>query len=98
MSFISFTEEEVANAPKLEPSLEGLLPSANVLPQIISAFSVQQIINLMVRLDSTEDGFMKTCKQAFGIDTELPDFAHKREWAKLNMVWHQAKRSPTRTR
>ena len=70
----------MVNAPKLEPSLEGLLLSANVLPQIISAFSVQQItsINLMVRLDSTEDGFMKTCKQAFGIDTELPDFAHKR--------------------
>ena len=92
MSFISFTAEEVANAPKLEPSLEGLLLSANVLPQITSAFSVQQItsINLMVRLDSTEECFMK---QVFGIDTESNDFAHKREWAKLNMVWQQAKLS-----
>ena len=81
MSFISFTAEEVANAPKLEPSLEGLLLSANVKPQIIDAFRVQEVtsVNLMVALDSTEEGFMKTCKQAFGIDTETGDFAHKRE-------------------
>ena len=93
MSFISFTDEEIANAPKLEPSLEGLLLSANVKPQIIDAFRVQEItsVNLMVALDSTEEGFMKTCKQAFGIDTEAGDFAHKREWAKLNMVWKQAR-------
>ena len=93
MSFISFTVEEIANAPKLEPSLEGLLLSANVKPQIIDAFRVQEItsVNLMVALDSTEEGFMKTCKQAFEIDTEAGDFAHKREWAKLNMVWKQAR-------
>ena len=93
MSFISFTDEEIANAPKLEPSLEGLLLSANVKPQIIDAFRVQEItsVNLMVALDSTEEGFMKTCKQAFGIDTEAGDFGHKREWAKLNMVWKQAR-------
>ena len=77
MSFISFTVEEIANAPKLEPSLEGLLLSANVKPQIIDAFRVQEItsINLMVALDSTEEGFMKTCKQAFGIDTEAGDLS-----------------------
>ena len=92
-SFISFTDEQIANAPKLEPSLEGLLLSANVKPQIIDAFRVQEItsVNLMVALDSTEEGFMKTCKQAFEIDTEAGDFAHKREWAKLNMVWKQAR-------
>ena len=81
MSFISFTAEEVANAPRLEPSLEGLLLSANVKPQIIDAFRVQEVtsVNLMVALDSTEEVFMKTCKQAFGIDTETGDFGHKRE-------------------
>ena len=90
--FISFTAEEVANAPRLEPSLEGLLLSANVKPQIIDAFRVQGVtsVNLTVALDSTEEGFMKMCKQAFGIDTETGDFAHKREWAKLHMVWKQA--------
>ena len=74
MSFISFTAEEVANAPKLEPSLEGLLLSANVKPpQIIDAFRVQEVtsVSLMVALDSTEEGFMKTCKQAFGIEGEV---------------------------
>ena len=93
VSFTSFTAEEVANAPRLEPSLEGLLLSANVKPQIIDAFRVQEVtsVNLMVALDSTEEGFMKTCKQAFGIDTETGDFAHKREWAKLHMVWKQAR-------
>ena len=94
LSFISFTAEEVANAPRLEPSLEGLLLSAaNVKPQIIDAFRVQEVtsVNLMVALDSTEEGFMKTCKQAFGIDTETGDFAHKREWAKLHMVRKQAR-------
>ena len=48
-------------------------------------------INLMVALDSTAGGFMKSCKQAFGIDTEAGDSAHKREWAKLNTVWKRAK-------
>ena len=54
---------------------------------------VQEIscIDLMVALDSTEEGFMKPCKQAFGTDTETDDFAHKREWAKLNMVWKPAR-------
>ena len=76
MSFISFTAEEIANAPKLEPSLEGLLLSANVKPQIIDAFRVQEVtsVNLMVALDSTEEGCMKMCKQAFGIDTEAGYF------------------------
>ena len=41
MSFISFRAEESANAPKLEPALEGLLLSANVKQQIIYAFRVQ---------------------------------------------------------
>ena len=55
-------EEKIANAPKLEPSLEGLLLSSNVKSQIIDAFRVQEVtsINLMVALDSTEEGFMKT--------------------------------------
>ena len=93
MSIISFTAEEIVNAPKLEPALEGLLLSANVKQQIIYAFRVQEItsINLMVALDSTEEGFMATSKQAFGIDTKSEDFAHKRERAKLNMVWKQAR-------
>ena len=56
-------------------------------------FRVQDItsINLMVALDSTEEGFMKTCTQVFGIDKETDDIAHKRAWAKLHMVWKQAK-------
>ena len=93
MSFISFTAEEIANAPKLEPALEGLLLSANAKQQMICAFRVQEITstNLMVALDSTEEGFMATCKQAFGIDTKSEEFAHKREWAKLNMVWKQTR-------
>ena len=76
MSFISFTAEEIANAPKLELALEGLLLSANMKQQIIYAFRVQEItsINLVVALDSTEEGFMATCKQAFGIDTKSEDF------------------------
>ena len=82
MSFISFTAEEIANAPKLEPALEGLLLSANVKQQMIYAFRVQTSINLMVALDSTEEGVMATCKQAFGIDTKSEEFAHKRGMGK----------------
>ena len=46
MSFISFTAEEIANAPKLEQALEGLLLSANVKQQIIYAFRVQEITSI----------------------------------------------------
>ena len=62
---------------KLEPSLEGLLLSANVKPQIIGAIRVQEFtsIDLMVAL-------MKTCKQAFGIDTEAGDFAPQERMGK----------------
>ena len=51
----SSASQEVANAPRLEPSLAGLLLSANVKPQIIDAFRVQEVtsVNLMVALDST---------------------------------------------
>ena len=40
--------------------------------------SVLARVNVMVAFDSTEEGFVKTCKQAFGIDTETYDFAHER--------------------
>ena len=88
MSIISFTAEEIASAPKLEPALEG----ANVKQQIIYAFRIHEItsINLMVALDSTEEGFMATCKQAFGIDTKSEDFAHK--WNGQSSTWCGSRR------
>ena len=51
----SVTAEEIANAPKLGPSLEGLLLSAKT--QIIDAFRLQEVtsISLMVALPQKKD-------------------------------------------
>ena len=94
-STVKFTALEIANAPDLEPALEGLLRSNEVHEDIITAFRVQQIKTraLITALDSTEEGFKSTCKEAFGVDTEENGGGcpHKREWAKLNTAWAQAK-------
>ena len=95
VSTVKFTAQEIASAPNLEPALEGLLRSNEVHEDIIIAFRVQQIKTraLFTALDSTEEGFKSTCKEAFGVNTEEKGggFPHKREWAKLNTAWAQAK-------
>ena len=50
----------------------------------------------MVALDSTEEGFMRTCKQAVGIDTETHDVADKKE--RMDKLQHEPRRRSDETR
>ena len=64
MSSISFTAEEIASTPKLETSLDGLLFSAKVKPQIIFAFRVQEITSIEDYVIVTQPrGFTTSCLQ-----------------------------------
>ena len=72
--FIEFTPEEMANAPPLEPGLEGLLRSQNLHEEVIMAFRVNEVLSrsVFVALDTTIEGLSKTA-ETFGIKTLLPE-------------------------
>ena len=52
--FIEFTPEEMANAPPLEPGLEGLMRSQNLHEEVIMAFRVNEVLSrsVFVALDT----------------------------------------------
>ena len=90
--FIEFTPEEMANAPPLEPGLEGLLRSQNLHEEVIMAFRVNEVLSrsVFVALDTTIEGLSKTA-ETFGINVASGEFVHKREMAKLISAWQQGK-------
>ena len=63
ISFIKPTAKEIAIALRLQPALEGLLLSAGIREDIITAFRVQKITDseFVTALDSTDERFKVTC-------------------------------------
>ena len=90
--FIEFSAEEIANAPQLEPALEGLLRSQNLHEEVITAFRCNEIVSraVFVSLDTSIEGLTKTA-ETFGIKVSSGEFIHKREMAKLIAAWQQGK-------
>ena len=86
VSTVKFTAEEIASAPNLEPALEGLLRSNEVHEDIITAFRSN-------RSNTDRGRFQEHVQGSIRVNTEEKGggFPHKREWAKLNTVWAQAK-------
>ena len=92
VSTITFTDEIKAKFQPLEPAFENLLRSTNVHEDVLNALRMEEILDreMFISLDSTEEGFEKSAKEAFGVDPDK-SFAHKKELAKLKKVWNQAK-------
>ena len=90
--FIEFTAEEVENASQLEPALEGLLRSQNLLEEIIMAYRCNEVLSrsVFVTLNTSMEGLTKTAA-TFGAKVESVEFIHKRGMAKLISAWQQDK-------
>ena len=87
-----FTEADRLNARALEPAFESMLRQAEVCEDVIMALRLQDIHTrqLLAALNSSEEGFRDTCKEAFHIDPSL-GFKHKRELGRLLTVWNAAR-------
>ena len=95
----TFSEDEQAAAPQLEPSLESLFRSRGVHEKVIMACRCQDVLTrrFFVALDSTEEGLKDAAREAFGIDVSR-GFPHKREFAKLSAIGHKSKEVDAVTR
>ena len=96
LKFVSkstFTPEDIAVAPELEPALESLLRSLKVRDSVTTAMRVNEILDHSVLSDLAQDeAKMRKCAAAFGIDqSEDAEFRHRRKMAKLLRAWRQAK-------
>ena len=91
-SIVTFTDEQRASAPDMEPAFENLLRNLSVDESIITALQVNMIADreTFVGLVDTEAGFMKNAPD-FGIDLENGGVAHKREMSRLITAWKHAR-------
>ena len=89
----TFTPEDLAAAPELEPALESLLRSLEVHDSVIEAMRINEILDRAIFSDLAQDeGKMRKCAAAFGIDqSDDADFPHQREMAKLLGAWRTAR-------
>ena len=85
----TFTPEEIAASPALEPALESLLHSLKVHESAITSIRVNEISDRAAFADLAQDEEkMRKCAAAFGIDqSDQADFPHEREMAKLLGAW-----------
>ena len=81
-------EQQVADAAPLDRPFEILLREDNLNEQIMLAFRVQAVLDrgLFIALDSSEESFQETAKEAFDI-APTKGFAHKSEMAQVVKAW-----------
>ena len=91
-STLTFTEDQLATAPDLEPAFENLLRTLNVDESLIKALRINMITDreTFIGLDDTEAGF-KSIGPDLGIDLTNGGLAHKREMSRLISAWKQAR-------
>ena len=92
--FCTFTAEQQATAPHLDPSLEAVLRSHGVHDEVIMNFRCNDVLSqaFFVALDSSEEGLRSMSKDAFGIDLSSEGgFIHKREMAKVIASWKESR-------
>ena len=91
--FLTFTSEQIAASPPLDPVFEHMLRSSFVHENVITAIRVQKIRNAatFAAMDSTAEDLKETCKEAFGIDPSKYGISHKVEWANVHNAWLASK-------
>ena len=85
----TFTPEEIAASPHLEPALESLPRSMKVNDSVITSMRVNEISDRAVFADLAQDEeTMRKCAAAVGIgQSDQADFPLQREMAKLLRAW-----------
>ena len=78
----TFTPDEIAASPQLEPALESLLRSMKVHESVITSMQVNEILDRAVFADLAQDeDKMRKCAAAFGIDqSDGADFLNNVRW------------------
>ena len=91
--FTTFTPEQIAAAPQLEPSFEKTLRAADISEEVIKGFRVRRIKNAatFAAMDTTLEELKDTIREAFGVDTAKYGLPHKVEWAKNHNAWLASK-------
>ena len=91
-SNLTFTDEQEAFAPDLEPAFENLLRTLNVDEALITALRINMINHreTFAGLDDTEAGF-KNIAPDLGFDLVNGGLAHKREMSRLISARKQAR-------
>ena len=69
--FTTFTPEQTATAPQLEPSFEMTLRAADISEEVITGFRVHKINTaaIFAAIDTTVEELKETVRGAFGVDT-----------------------------
>ena len=91
--FTTFTPEQIAAAPQLEPSFEMTLRAAVISEEVITGFRVHKIKNaaIFAAMKTTAEELKDTVREAFGVDTAKYALPHKVEWANIHNAWLAAK-------
>ena len=91
--FTTFTSEQVAAAPLLEPSFEMTLRAADISEEVITGFRVHKIKSaaIFAAMDTTVEELKETVREAFGVDTAKFGLPHKVEWANIHNAWLSVK-------
>ena len=93
VSKLTFSQDDITSAEKMEPAFESLLRSLKVNDAVIDAMRLNEITDRALFTDLAQDEKqLKKCAKAFGIDTsDDAEFPHQREMAKVIGAWRQAK-------
>ena len=91
-STFSFTDEQIAAAPPLEPAFEQLLRNSMTHESIISTLRVNEVTyrNTFVNMFDSETA-LKEGAADLGIDVAASGLPHKREFARVVSAWKTAK-------
>ena len=92
--FTTFTPEQIAAAPQLEPSFENTLRAADISEEVIAGFRVHKIKTAatFAAMDTIVEELKETVREAFGVDTAKYGLPHKVEWANIHNAWLSVKR------
>ena len=90
--FCTTTATQRATAKTLEPALEGIPRDAEVSEEVVMVLRVRGITrrDIVVNLDSTDDGFRLACAEGFGVEPSKW-FVHRAEQAALLVAWTSAR-------
>ena len=91
--FTTFTPEQIAAAPQLEPSFEMTLRAADISEEVITGFRVHKIKTAatFAAMDTTVEELKETVREAFGVDTAKYGLPHKVESANIHNAWLSVK-------
>ena len=92
----TFTPEQIAAAPQLEPSFEMTLRAADISEEVITGFRVHRIKNaaIFASMDTTAEELKDAVREACGVVTAKYGSPHKVEWANIHNAVARAHGQP----